>query len=102
MPPIGEVAARRFEEFCSTTSGVSTLSRSRLFALPAFASVLAAALIASSAVPAFAASPAGEVIVTEIAPDNTGVDSFEYVEVVNTASTDVTVGARSRPRPKVE
>jgi len=61
--------------------------------LPAFASVLAAALIASSAVPAFAASPAGEVIVTEIAPDNTGVDSFEYVEVVNTASTDVTVGA---------
>jgi hypothetical protein len=58
-----------------------------------FSSVLAAALIAASAVPASAASPAGEVIVTEIAPDNTGVDSFEYVEVVNTAATDITVGA---------
>ncbi|KQM60843.1 hypothetical protein ASE64_04185 [Agreia sp. Leaf210] len=64
-----------------------------MFALPIFASALAAALIGSSAVPAFAAPPAAEVIVTEIAPDNTGVDSFEYVEVVNTSASDITVGA---------
>jgi hypothetical protein len=74
------------------TFGVVTLSRSRLFAVPVLASVLAAALIGGSAVPAFAAAPAGQVIITEIAPDHTGVDSFEYVEIVNTAATDVTVG----------
>jgi hypothetical protein len=69
------------------------LSRSRLSALPVFSTLLASALVAASVVPASAAAPAGAVIITEIAPDNTGVDSFEYVEIVNTTATDVTVGA---------
>ena len=64
--------------------------RRRLATLSAAA--LAAALVAGGAVPAQAAPPVGDVLVTEIAPDGVGADDFEYVEVVNTTASDVVLG----------
>jgi len=67
--------------------------RLRSSTLPLLASALAVALVMGGAVPAIAAAPVGDVIVTEIAADNTGADTFEYIEVVNTTATDIVVGA---------
>jgi hypothetical protein len=66
--------------------------RFRTSTLPILASALAVALVAGGAAPAIAAAPVGDVIVTEIAPDNAGGDTFEYVEVVNTTDADILVG----------
>ena len=55
-------------------------------------SALVGALVAGSAVPALAAPPVGDVLVTEIAPDGVGADDFEYVEVVNTTEADLVLG----------
>ena len=66
--------------------------RFRTTLLPVLASALAVALVGGGAAPATAASPVGDVIVTEIAPDNAGGDTFEYVEVVNTTDADIVVG----------
>ena len=57
------------------------------------AAALATALIAGGAVPAHAAAGVGDVLVTEIAPDTVGADDFEYVEVVNTTTSDIALGA---------
>ncbi|WP_423920359.1 lamin tail domain-containing protein [Frigoribacterium sp. 2-23] len=65
----------------------------RATALSTTAAALAAALLVGGAVPASAATGVGDVLVTEIAPDTVGADDFEYVEVVNTTTRDIPVGA---------
>ncbi|NNG19560.1 lamin tail domain-containing protein [Naumannella sp. ID2617S] len=55
---------------------------------------LTAQLWASGLPRAAALEPAPAVVVTEIAPDNTGADNFEFVELHNPTATSVDLSAQ--------
>jgi len=56
--------------------------------------LLAAGAVVGVLAPAARAAGAPALLVTEIAPDTTGNDNFEYVELANTTTTDIDLSAQ--------
>ncbi|MDF2579464.1 MAG: hypothetical protein K0S49_1043, partial [Microbacterium sp.] len=72
--------------------------RARFLTIAMTASLAAGAVSLSLAAPALAAPTAADaasdpLIVTEIAPDNVGVDDYEFFEVHNRGAADVDLAA---------
>ncbi|SDB93832.1 Calcineurin-like phosphoesterase [Sanguibacter gelidistatuariae] len=74
----------------ATTKGVAAVTA---VALGCGLLAATAATAANAATAAATATSPWPLVVTEIAPDNTGYDNFEFFEVVNTSGTDIDLSA---------
>lgn len=89
MSPLWHAQARRTPAFSSRALAAAALGVS-LVAVPA---VIPAGVAAGGLEKASAAAPGTwPLIVTELAPDNSGADNFEYIEVTNPGTEPATIG----------
>nr|WP_275436359.1 lamin tail domain-containing protein [Helcobacillus sp. ACRRO] len=89
VSPLWHAQARRTPAFSSRTLAAAALSCSIVIAPAVLPAGVAPSVIQSASA---AAPETWPLIVTEIAPDNSGVDNFEFIEVTNPGTEPATIG----------